>query len=57
MGGGDDLIAEVEDIVLCQDLLPLYAKLAQQIQDEGEDGQGNGDGGLMPSKPQFVISW
>lgn len=57
MGGEDDLIAEFEDIVLCQDLLPLYAKLAQQIQDEGDDGQDNRDRGLMPSKPQFVISW
>ena len=57
MGGEDDLIAEFEDIVLCQDLLPLYTKLAQQIQDESEDGQDNRDGGLMPSKPQFVSSW
>ncbi|KIN05951.1 hypothetical protein OIDMADRAFT_49453 [Oidiodendron maius Zn] len=50
VGGEDELIARFEEIVLCQDLLPIYAQLAQQVKEDG------GDNGLTASTPRFTVS-
>jgi hypothetical protein len=44
-------MAEFEEIVLCQHLLPIYAQLAQRINNEG------GNSGLLSScAPTFTVS-
>ena len=42
--GEDELRAMFEEIVLCSDLVPFYAQLAQQIKDDGDDGLGGHEG-------------
>jgi hypothetical protein len=44
-------MAEFEEIVLCQHLLPVYAQLAQRINNEGGDS-----GRLSSCAPKFTVS-
>jgi hypothetical protein len=44
VNGEDELRAMFEEVVLCTDLLPFYAQLAQQIRDDGNDGLGRHTG-------------
>ncbi|KIN04940.1 hypothetical protein OIDMADRAFT_177292 [Oidiodendron maius Zn] len=45
--GEDELTANFEEVILCQDLLPFYVQLAQQIENDG------GNTGVMAT---FIVS-
>ena len=51
IGGEDSLMQKMEQIVLCRDLLLVYAALAQNILNSGDNG------GLLAAGPTFTVSW